>query len=140
VPRVPQRERQVKHLSLIRKVATEGLREHAPHRCALRFGDDAHRGTTARSENTAKLFQPPWGIWKEHEPEVAEHGVERAIRKWQRLAVHRDGPKLRSASLEWAASSMATEISAPTTSPERPTLESAMAAASPVPVATSSTR
>src|SRR5215813_2003218 len=90
---VRQRERQVKHLSLVGKILAECFREHAPHRRALAGGDDAHSGMTARPEHAAKLPQTPCGVGEEHKAELTDHGVEGAVGEWQRLTIRHYGPK-----------------------------------------------
>ena len=98
-----------------------------------------HTAARRRGRSTRRnSSQAPGGIGEEHEAELTDHGVEGAVGEWQRLTIRRYGPEsAHRPTCVIAASSIANEMSAPTTSPEGPTWASAIDAASPGPVATS---
>ena len=128
------------HIPRALKKAADRIGENAPHGGLVGRRDNAHCDTAAAAEDPAELGQSASRICKELQAKLADDTIEAGVPERQCLAVSGHRPDLGSSNRTRAPSSIAGEISAPTTKPDAPTTLSAPSAASPVPVETSSTR
>src|SRR5690242_20826397 len=83
-----QRKREVQHMALIWKMATQRVGQDTPHRRALRCGVDTYGAKSARAENAAKLCVAARGIGEELQAELANDRVEAGVPEGGRVAIH----------------------------------------------------
>jgi hypothetical protein len=126
--------------SLLRQKTAKHVGKNAPHRGAVRGGDDTYPGPAPTAQNASELRQAETGSGKNCNPSWPHHRIKGGIRERQRLPVRSYRQKAGSFSRPPAASSIAGAMSAPIRRPDEPMSGIMATAASPVPVDASSTR
>src|SRR5208282_1557714 len=93
LPGIRQCKGEVKCVPLIGEASAERPTERAPHWRFVWCRVDTYRCTPTAAEDAAEFGEPPRRVWKEHQAELADDGIETGGEERQRLTIRGDGQK-----------------------------------------------